>query len=192
MTQTRECINCHVVKPLDDFYKDKSKPQSRQSRCKVCKRADMQKRRDDNPEIGKAYWQRLKARRKINPDLYAKRREWETNRRKDPIVRANELCYNAQRRATERGLEYSLSQARVEVALLIGKCERTGIRFVFTENDTEFSRHPYSPSLDKIDAFGGYTDTNVAVVCNAYNIAKNQMSEKDFFEFCRKIVEYNS
>ena len=53
-------------------------------------------------------------------------------------------------------------------------CAVTGAPFSFGS-----SRHPWQPSLDRIDCSEGYTKDNVQVVCLIYNLAKNQYTHAD-------------
>lgn len=36
--QAQECTICETLKPLDDFYKDASKPSGYRKECKTCRR----------------------------------------------------------------------------------------------------------------------------------------------------------
>jgi hypothetical protein len=72
-------------------------------------------------------------------------------------------------------------------------CEKTGSGFLLVDdgNGTSAgrSRHPRSPSLDRIDRTKGYTADNVQVVCWQYNIAKGELDDANFVRFCRRVVE---
>ena len=56
-----------------------------------------------------------------------------------------------------------------------GKCERTGIDFVFTN----VRNHPHQLSLDQIDPGKGYTEDNCQLVVNIYNRMKNEWHDDD-------------
>jgi hypothetical protein len=46
-----------------------------------------------------------------------------------------------------------------------------------------------SPSIDRIDSRLGYTKSNIQIVSAAVNKAKMDMSDEDFVEMCRQVVE---
>lgn len=107
-----------------------------------------------------------------------------------PNGRAVHLVKNAKKRARIAGLKFDLVKEDVEQVLIKGVCQRTGVKFDFKSHD-KFRNNPFAPSIDKIDPFGHYTRDNIAVVCFAYNIAKNQFSHEEFVDFCHKVVEFN-
>ena len=48
---------------------------------------------------------------------------------------------------------------------------------------------PTNCSLDRIDSKGGYVVGNVQLVCRAANIAKHDLSEAEFVNLCRAVLE---
>lgn len=119
--------------------------------------------------------------RERNPDYL---KDYNAQYVQNPLKRAKIIWNKARKRRSDG---FTVTLARIEVALMIGKCERTGISFDLTPHEN-YSRHPFAPSLDRKDAFGPYNDDNVQVVCNAYNIGKNQMTDEEYIEFCRAVV----
>lgn len=77
----------------------------------------------------------------------------------------------------------SLTAADILPMLMRGICAKTGLEFVFEP------RHPFSPSLDRIDQKLNYTPENVQVVCWQYNVAKNKWSDDQTLRFCRAVVQ---
>jgi hypothetical protein len=120
------------------------------------------------------------------PTSEAQKRYTQTYQAK-PINRAKQMHGASCRRAKVAGIEFTLSVERVKLALIIGVCERTGVPFNFTKHETYY-RQPYGPSIDRKNAFEGYTDDNVQIVCNAYNMGKMQMTDEEFLDFCRAAV----
>ena len=47
-----------------------------------------------------------------------------------------------------------------------------------------------SAGLDRIDSSKGYSIENVVRACRKCNVAKGQMSIKEFLEHCKKIINY--
>lgn len=98
-------------------------------------------------------------------------------RRSDPKFKAYEIWKQAKDRATMRGIEFSLSRERVERAVLVGRCEVTGLRFSFEITGKRMS--PLSPSIDRINPNRGYVVGNVQIVCWLYNRAKGDGAHED-------------
>lgn len=63
------------------------------------------------------------------------------------------------------------------------KCAATGISFVIDK------KHPLCPSLDKIEPEKGYVRGNVQWLSWAANRAKGDLSNMDFIEMCKRVVE---
>lgn len=78
-------------------------------------------------------------------------------------------------RAKARGWSYDIDfEWAMERVIASGyKCEMTGVPF-FDPSGDGYRVHPYSPSIDRIDADLGYTKMNCRIVCSAFNIGKNQ------------------
>lgn len=76
----------------------------------------------------------------------------------------------ARSRAKRRNLEFDIDEAwvieRAENAKF--KCNLSGIPF-YADRDFR-TRHPYAPSLDRIDSSRGYTKDNVRVIAYALNV----------------------
>lgn len=174
------CRTCETLKAFTDFHKDKAKADGLHTQCKPCRRLDYDKNRRKRLEYN-GKWNAA------NRDLIKKK-----NQEKLLSVegRAKQLWLAARNRAAKKNLRFDICLPRVTVALLLGTCERTGIKFDLSP-PIKSKINPFSPSIDKIDPYGDYTDNNIKVVCTAYNFAKNQMSDAEFLEFCRKVVEFN-
>lgn len=81
------------------------------------------------------------------------------------------LWRNAQRRAQERGIEFSILPEHVEVP---SHCPALGIPLVVTHGQRGSGDH--SPTLDRIDPQRGYVPGNVAVISGRANRCKNDLS----------------
>ena len=65
----------------------------------------------------------------------------------------------------------------------------TNFNFDLKEQGKDFSsRTPWSPSIDKIDPKGGYTQKNCRVVAWWYNVAKQTFSDNEVLELCKAVV----
>jgi len=60
-----------------------------------------------------------------------------------------------------------------------GTCQRTGLPFDLRP-PVASKRHPFSPSLDRIDGREGYVTGNVRVVVSAFNVARNEWGDEVF------------
>lgn len=68
-----------------------------------------------------------------------------------------------------------------------GLCALSGIKMTY---ELKAGRTPTNLSLDKIDREKGYVKGNVQLVCMACNQIKSDLSDKDMYYFCKKIVEH--
>jgi hypothetical protein len=73
-----------------------------------------------------------------------------------------------------------------------GRCAVTGIRFSLEEYTQALVKHPFAPSLDRIDSKVGYTASNVRLVCVAVNFGMNEWGEDVFMRLARAAVEYQA
>lgn len=102
--------------------------------------------------------------------------------------RAYTLWKNAKRRS---GDEFNVSRARIERLIEVGFCQKSGIAFDLTPS-VDGNQKPLSPSIDRIDRNGSYTDDNVQIVLWCYNMGKGIMTDEQFIEFCKQVVKYNA
>jgi hypothetical protein len=51
---------------------------------------------------------------------------------------------------------------------------------------------PTNVSIDRIDSTKGYTIDNVQLVCVVLNIAKSNLPQNDYIDWCKKVAEYNA
>lgn len=77
--------------------------------------------------------------------------------------------------ATRRNIEFTITKEDIAKKLKKGKCEISGIKFVLNT----LQKHPFKPSIDRINNLKGYTPDNIQIVCQIYNFAKNTFSNKD-------------
>ena len=94
--------------------------------------------------------------------------------------RALLLLKSAKRRATAKGLEYSLNLDWIMLRLTAGRCEATGVEFDLSAPQVGHTINPWSPSLHREDITRGYTPTNTFLVCSAFNVARGQWSKEVF------------
>lgn len=110
----------------------------------------------------------------------------------NPIkLRAQRLYGNAQKRAKKMGWPApDFGSVWIEDKIRFGHCEVTGIPFDLTSHtsDTNHTKNPWVPSLDRIDSAGVYAKENVQLVVYMYNVCKAEFSHIDVVKFCRAVA----
>lgn len=178
---TKTCTLCKVEKPTFEFHGKKSGKAGKSSRCKTCTTIINAEYRAKNP--GKIKENLTRWYKKNRHKAY----EYHKNRYQTPHGRAVNLLKAAQMRRPEG---FTLTLEYVEVGIERGYCAATGIAFDLTVNRKEgMTRHPYAPSLDKIDPKLPYTNENTRVVIWQYNMMKGELSDADVLVLARVIVE---
>jgi hypothetical protein len=98
------------------------------------------------------------------------------------------MLKGAKQRARTSGREFDLTEADV-LALMEAQnccCALSGIQFDLSTGDSR--RRPYSPSLDRISAKGGYTKGNVRLLCVVVNLALGDWGDEVLQAVARHIV----
>lgn len=173
--RVKHCTKCNVEKSLEEFPFKTSERKARRSVCKQC--ATLRKQ---SVEYKRSEKERLRHKRNQQPEYRIK--QIEQSRKYGQTIRGRSvrLFHAAKHRATIGNLSFELCVAHIEVVLMIGVCQKTGIPFDLN-SPIRNNFNPYAPSVDRKNPYGGYTVDNVQLVCNAYNIAKNQFSDEQFF-----------
>ena len=96
------------------------------------------------------------------------------------------MVNGARRRALEKGLDFDLDLEWLKEKIEAGKCEATGLAFDLTPSKA-YWKNPYGPSLDRIEAGGGYTKDNTRVVVAIFNMSVNEWGEETFWEFVNSL-----
>lgn len=119
----------------------------------------------------------------INAEIEATNRTW--------TQKAQTLLYSSRNSANRRQFECELTIDWILDRIKDGVCERTGIPFHCILAKGE-GKHPYSPSIDRIDSSKGYTLENSQVVVMIYNYLKNDFSQAQVNEFMGLVVKNNA
>ena len=100
--------------------------------------------------------------------------------------RCRVLYKRAKIRSKNKKLDFDLSLDFIEAMWhkQNGKCALTGINFILDENEQNYTSHPFTPSIDRINSNKGYTKDNVRLVCVAVNYALNEFGESIFRQIC--------
>jgi len=97
--------------------------------------------------------------------------------------RTNLLYHDASKSSKKRGHKFDLRKEWIEEKLQAGKCEVTGIPFVFD------SRNPWMPSLDRKIPSLGYIEENCQVVVWIYNTAKQEFKHEDVIVLANALLK---
>lgn len=94
--------------------------------------------------------------------------------------------------ATERCLDFLID---IKWAWLLfikqkNRCALSGVEITFPE--TQRKEHQGTASLDRIDSSLGYTEENVQWVHKRINIMKGDMSDSEFIDWCKIVVDYTN
>lgn len=92
----------------------------------------------------------------------------------DPGARARYLIRAARARAKLKGLPFDILVNDILWQIELGVCAVTGIPFHFAANE---GRHPFTPSIDRVDNDLGYVKGNVRVVVWALNAMRGDWGD---------------
>lgn len=181
----KQCTCCYMIKSLVEFNYKTAKKNARRAKCKSCesalKQTESYKRK-----------QTEYARNRRKDEKFRSEENQQTRLRGSTIKgRANRLFLAARHRAKVGNLEFTITQIELEVLLHVGKCQKTGLKFDYSSPKNK-NFNPLSPSVDRKNPYAGYTTDNIQIVCNAYNLAKNQMTDNEFLDFCKIVVRENT
>lgn len=132
--------------------------------CKECRKADEARRRADPGCI-----QRFQHRYQTDKDF-----------------RAAEMYRRLKKRAKAKGLEFDLDREWLRSGLSSG-CALSGLPFDFTAGGLQ----SHGPSVDRIQAGGGYTKRNCRIVLACINLALLDWGFEAFVGVARAIAERN-
>lgn len=176
LTASKRCLRCGIVKPSDNFGRDKRATDRCKSECKPCRNAmEAERRQTLSPEqLEKLYQSQRKYQR---TSLTAK-----------AVIMFNSVV----QRCKKNGREVAIDRNFIEAALKIGRCWATGLPFRYAEQ-TKGGQNitPFSPSIDRQNSKLGYVPGNVQFVCSIYNLGKGHHDELDFIAMCMAVAERN-
>jgi hypothetical protein len=156
-----QCARCKLFWSPVHFHSNS--PISKHPYCKVC-RCEAEKLRRLDPE-----WQRLR-RIKHATDL-----RW----------RAREMHRALKKRSKRDGLEFDLTAEWIFEKFRAGTCDICDLPFDFSSTE---QAGPYTPSVDRIIAGGGYTRRNCRVVLMCVNAAMMAWGMEAFLPVAKAIA----
>jgi hypothetical protein len=109
--------------------------------------------------------------------------------------RALHMYHSVLKGAKQRDIGFELSQAWFKEKIKDGICEVTGIPLVLTYDDNLAvkskgqNRHPFAPSVDRIDSNLPYTEDNCKMVISIYNTCKGSFTDESVEIFCKAFLK---
>lgn len=162
----RRCNHCKESKPNTEFYKTRTGGTHYSAWCRVC----VKQRSKEQAETG--YF------RERHRRLAAAKSNDMPRKRLTPLERlAFRLWHNAQKRAFRAGWPFDLTRETVWEHLE---------QFCAQQYHVLAPRHPFRPSLDRIDHKRSYMNDNVRIIWLIENYAKNVFTEEQLVEFCQR------
>lgn len=152
-----------------EFSKNRTISNGYSKQCKNCSRENLKSWRNRN----------------LN-----KRKEYANDYYRTVKGKAVKIIASARNRAAKNNISFNLQTGLIEHLLNVGKCQKSGLKLE-NNNDHNGIRNPFSPSLDRIDNSIGYEPYNIQIVCNMYNMGKNEFDELDFIAMCIGVAEKN-
>lgn len=105
--------------------------------------------------------------------------------------RPKQILSSARKRAKAKGLCFTITLEWVlaKISEQGNRCVKTGIEFDYAK-DAQYKKHPYAPSLDRINNDQGYTIENTRVVCVMYNYCRNVARDEDVEFFAWQLFQH--
>ena len=100
---------------------------------------------------------------------------------------ASKLLGNARRRASKKGLEFTITKDWIAERLEAGVCQLSGLPLEIAQSGTA-----NSPSLDRKDNSKGYTPENCQLITVQANRAKGEWTQGDLLIFCMSYVRLHA
>ena len=169
------CTRCNTDKAEDEFGNKKTRKSGKQVWCKLCTSTYYNKWRIDNKSISKPL--EIKQFNKFYTSIHG---------------RAVHMLNNLRARAKRNDIECNISIEWIEGRLNKGTCEATGLPFILKTNQGKGHRtNSFSPSIDRIDQTGPYTESNCEMTCWIYNRAKGAFPLADLIIMMESYLQFH-
>lgn len=173
--KSKTCTKCNNEKPVNDFYYN---GRGFTSWCKNCLREYSKQRVLD----GRDKASKIKHELKNGHDRYNKKPRVAPNKGKkttsDSHKMVKAMYRNVKKRSLFLQLEFTFTFEELE-SLVDEFCKNN-------YHVISLKKHPFKPSIDRIDSKKGYTIENIKICWMIENLCKNTFSEVDVIEFCKR------
>lgn len=181
------CSRCQTPKALDEFHRQHTSKDGRKAACKICLTA-IQNERSARLRANPEYWEKEKARQRElrkHPGKKAAEREAQLKYRYSTHGRAVRLYLSAQKRAKKSGIPFTITAHDVEIELLKAE-KKFGDVLPF---DSTGKNRALTPSLDQIQAGGGYVPTNIRVIHLCWNAFRGDyFTDSEALDFAQRMM----
>lgn len=170
----KKCVRCNQIKSISQFYRN---GRHYSSYCKECLKELSRQRVTD----GRDRKSKIKYEEKRNYFRSEHKGHYippPPERLTDLQRVSREMYRNAKKRSLISNRGFDLSKEYVEHIV----AEFCSNHYHVLTSD----KHPFKPSLDRIDSNGGYTADNVVVAWQIENYCKNTFTNDDVIEFCKR------
>ncbi len=169
------CPKCNTDKTEDEFGNKKTRKSGKQIWCKLCTQKYYNEWRVNNREKSKPL--EIKQFNTFYTSTHG---------------RAVHMLNNLRARAKRNNIECNIPIKWIEDRLMTGTCEVTGLPFVLKTNQGKGHRtNSFSPSIDRIDQAGPYTEANCEMTCWIYNRAKGAFPLADLIIMMEAYLKLN-
>jgi len=103
----------------------------------------------------------------------------------------NPLLVGAKRRAKIKNVSFDLTPEWA-AARWTGYCELTGLPFSGPDKRVGYKNRNMSPSIDRIDPDGPYTQNNCRIILWAINCFKRDSSDSEMYEIAKALISNTS
>lgn len=208
---TKRCSRCRVFKPITEEYYPKGKDckYNIRSHCKdcenkpkfvypnfndkgllFCRKCKKYKNKDEfNTQTENKNREGRSSNCKLCNNIYKKRfrKEHSGNDLDRHLSKILSTCRLRAKKNKLKGFNFELDIIFLKelITKQEGKCALSGLVMTSFINSKDSK---LNISIDRIDSSKGYTKDNVQLVCNQVNTMKNSLSEIEFYELCKHII----
>lgn len=173
--KSKTCSKCKQEKPVSDFYHN---ARGFTAWCKDCLREYSKQRvLDGRDKISK-----IKHELKIGHDRYNKIPRIAPNKGKKTVSDSHKMVKAMYRNLKKRSLFLHLDFTVTfeEINILVDEFCQNNYHVI------SLKKHPFKPSIDRVDSSKGYTMGNLKICWMIENLCKNTFSDADVIEFCKR------
>jgi hypothetical protein len=158
-------------------------------RARIKEKEDRRRAQPGYAEYARNMSRKYMRRQREDPEYRAKSKARTIRFHRTEHGTAVKLIAAARGRAKRQGVAVRLTKEWVADKLAAGVCPKTGYKFTYRlPSEVGARKDPTRPSLDRVVPGGDYSEENVQVTCTVYNIAKQDLSDREFLDLCLAVV----